>query len=196
LRAAIKIFLVIAGLFVSAPAVGQTVDEETRETKPLRVTIRPLPKFRFGDVFSYGSETAAPRVEELFVCPPGTLFTCEIFRAEPLEKGDPFTIRLNRVVAAYVYEKSKGGFGRPDTGFLMGGRYYGLPRYVILAQLGIDPDLEPLWPFPRSTGMYGNLWDVDTLSLGDRIGGPIMLARRGPSQIELLGGKRKHFSGN
>jgi len=196
-KAFITIIQVLASLLLAAPALGQTADEEVEETKPLRVMIQPLPKFRFGDFFSYGADQPVPKVEELFLCPPGTLFACEVFRPDPLEKGDPFTIRLNRVVAAYVYEKSRDSFGRPDTGLLMGKRYYGLPRYMILAQLGIDPDLKPLTTFPRPTGaMYGGLWFADTLNLGDRNAGPIMLTRGGPSQIELLGGKRKHFSGS
>jgi len=189
----LQIILTLLAISLAFPAMA----DEEEAANPIRVTIQPLPKFRFGDFFSYGADQPAPRVEELFLCPPGTLFACEVFRPDPLEQGDPFTIRLNRVVAAYVYEKSRDTFGRPDIGLLMGKRYYGLPRYVILAQLGIDPDLKPLTTFPRPTGaMYGGLWFADTLNLGDRIAGPIMLTRGGPSQIELLGGKRKHFSGS
>ena len=186
MRVLFKIFVVLFTLLIAAPAAAQEAEEGEKST-PLRVTIRPMPKFRFGDFFSYGSVEPAPRVEEMFLCPPGTLLGCEIFQPFPLEQGDPFTIRLNRVVAAYVYEKSRDDFGRPDTGLIMGKRYYGLPRYVILASLGIDPDLKPLTTFPRPTGeMYSSLWFEDTLSLADRMAGPIMLTRGGDTQIKRL----------
>ena len=65
----------------------------------------------------------------------------------------------------------------------MGKRHYGLPDYVIMASLGIDPGL---WEEGGlNDGIYGSLYHADTMSIGDRIGGPIILTRYIP-QIERL----------
>ncbi len=53
----------------------------------------------------------------------------------------------------------------------------------ILASLGINPKLPEEGGL--NDGIYGSLYHADTLSLGDRIGGPIILTRFKP-QIERL----------
>jgi len=185
-NSALKTFLAFLMALAVTPAVAQDVDEGAEST-PLRVTIRPMPQFRYGDFFSYGQNDPAPRLEQLFLCSPDALFDCEEFLDLPAIQGDAFTFRLNRVVARAVYEKHKDDFGRPDLGLIMGKRYYGQPRYVILASFGIDPNLpEPLWKMNGITrGLYGDLEQEDSWSLGDRIGGPIILARY-KSQIDRL----------
>ena len=182
----LKVFLMLMMASFATPVFAQEADEEVEST-PLRVTIRPMPKFRYGDFFSYGQSDPAPKLEELFLCPPDARFECEALLEQAQAEGDQFALRLNRVVSSFVYEKHKDDFGRPDLGLIMGGRYYGLPRYVILASFGIDPKLpEELWKMNGTAqGLYGDLEQQNMYSIGDRIGGPIILIRN-MSQIDRL----------
>lgn len=178
-------------VFVSAPALGQTADQGdgVEDSGPLKITIyRNYEKF--DGVFTEGSGIDAPRIEG-DPCPREQVLTCDVSRY--FSGGED---RIRNIIADFAYEQRLRWHQKPDLGMLMGRTYVGLKDYIILAKLGIDPNLDPLWPWPRSTGMYGSLWDADTTDIGDRMAGPIMLVRRGPSQIEILGGSRKHFSGN
>ena len=86
-------------------------------------------------------------------------------------------------VAELAFEHYKKAGSKPNLGLMMGGDYYGLPRYVILASLGIDPGLPEQGAL--NDGIYGSLYYANPASIGDRIGGPIILTR-GTSQIDRL----------
>lgn len=187
-RALLIFLLVLFGL----PTVAQQDQGENKAepSEPLKITIRPEYQ-TFEGIFSEGPAKDAPRIETLGPCPREQILSCDItgrFRGG----GN----KILNLIAGYAYEKHQLDWRGPSLGLLMGGRYARLHDYKILALMGVDPGLEPLWPFPQPDGrMYGSLWFADTLSLADRMAGPIVLIKGGPSQIEQLGGDRKHFSG-
>lgn len=172
---------------VGGPAWAQ---EEGGDGEPLKITIRPeYPKFE--GTFTQGEGLNAPRIETFGVCPKEQILSCDI-TSRFWGEGN----KTSEVIAALAYEKQKAEWRAPSLALLMGRRYTGMPDYLIFASLGIDPGLKPLTPWPQPDGlMYGSLWFADTLSLADRMAGPIMLTKGGPTQTELLNGDRRIFSG-
>ena len=187
----LAIIVYSASLF---PASVWAQGEEEEAHEPLRVLITPLPKNRFDGNFS--SAIPAPRLQQRFTCPFYDELVCDVTAGFPSLRDDgrlDYVIR--GVVANLVYEIQKENFGSPNLGLVMGKRYYGLPDYVIMASLGIDPKLhEEAWFTGEgpTNGIYGGLGLSDTLSLGDRMAGPIILTRFKP-QIERLFPKRRGF---
>ncbi len=177
-------------IFLALSASSRALAEEGGDD-PLRITIRP--SYETPDKDSIlGESWNGPTIENLGPCPLDQILPCDVTDRFWGEKD-----KIKSIIAGYAYERSKLDWQGPSLGLLMGGRYARLPDYKIMAMMGVDPGLDPLWPFPQAAGaMYGSLWFADTFNLGDRIAGPIMLTRGGPTQIELLGGERKHFSGN
>jgi len=183
-------FLIITAIvfnFLSAPIAAQEEEEEASE--PLQVLITPYPKDRFDGTFDPGSGVSAPRVNQRFTCPFYDELVCDVTAGFPSLRDEGRIDNVVRgVVANLVYEIQRENHDSPDLGLIMGKNYHGLPDYVIMASLGIDPKLhEDAWFTGEgpNDGIYGGLWLADTLSLGDRMGGPIILTRFMP-QIDRL----------
>lgn len=183
--------LIILYLFgFGASAMAQEKASGAEDEDPLKITIRPDYQIFDGN-FIGGEGIFAPRIETLGVCPREQILSCDITSRFWGEVN-----KTSEVIAAYAYEKQKAEWRSPSLALLMGRRYAGTPDYLILASFGIDPGLKPLNPWPQPDGrMYGSLWFADTLSLADRMAGPIMLTKGGPTQTELLNGDRRIFSG-
>lgn len=179
---------VIVFLFGATPALGQTATETENEGEdgaPLKITIRPIYD-KFDGTFEGGNARDAARIENSAGCPRDQILSCDI-TGKFWNKGD----KISATVAAFAYEKAQENWAGPSLGMLMGGRYVKLPDYLVLASMGIDPGLDPLDPYPQPTGaMYGSLWFADTLNLGDRMAGPIMLARNSKNWVKRYNGKR------
>lgn len=172
--------------FGQALAQDENTEEQAgEENTPLSITIRP-DYDKFDGTFNDGTARDASRIENRTGCPRDQILSCDI-TGKFWNKSD----KINATVAAFAYEKSQEDWDGPSLGMLMGGRYAKLPDYLVLASLGIDPGLDPLDPYPQVTGqMYGSLWFADTMNLGDRMAGPIMLARNSKNWVKRYNGKR------
>lgn len=173
---------------LNSPALGQTAAENEKEggeDAPLKITIRPSYD-KFDGTFYDGNARDAARIENSAGCPRDQILSCDI-TGRFWDKGD----KINATVAAFAYEKNQEDWDGPGLGMLMGGRYAKLPDYLVLASLGIDPGLDPLDPYPLATGqMYGSLWFADTMNLGDRMAGPVMLAKNSKNWVKRYNGNR------
>lgn len=172
-------------VFFTVPALAAEQDETATGHQPLQVTIRPNPRIRFDGHFGDRARVGLPRLRQTYHCPDWSLYTCDILTRLEQVNTDSFTVNLKATVAELAYETYKEDGAKPDLGLMMGRRYYGLPRYVILAQLGIDPGLPEEGAL--NDGIYGSLYYANPASIGDRIGRPIILTL-GKSQIERLAG--------
>lgn len=160
-------------------------EEEKQEDAPLRITIKPVYD-KFDGTFSDGSAQNAPRIETSNGCPRDQILSCNI-TGRFWKKSD----QINSTVALAAYEKAQEDWNGAELGTIIGGRFANLPDYLVLASFGVDPGLDPLDPFPQATGqMYGSLWFADTMSLGDRMGGPVMLAKNSKNWIKRYNGNR------
>lgn len=171
--------------FFTFPALSAEEDEAVSERQPLRVTIRPNPRVGFDGHFSDGTGVDLARFQQTYHCPDWSLYTCDILTRLGQVNTDSFTVNLKTTVAELAYRNYRETFNSSDLGLMMGQRYAGLPRYVILAQLGIDPGLPEEGAL--NDGIYGSLYHANPASIGDRIGRPIILTL-GKPQIERLAG--------
>ncbi len=175
-------------LLSASQALAQNSDSEDQveeEEAPLSITIRPEYD-KFDGTFSDGSAQNAARIENSHGCSKDQILSCDI-TGRFWKKGD----QINLTVAAAAYEKSQKDWNGADLGTIIGGRFATLPDYLVLASFGLDPGLDPLDPYPQATGqMYGSLWFADTMNLGDRMAGPVMLAKNSKNWIKRYNGNR------
>lgn len=176
-------------LFWPATIQAQRNDSEEKggdeKNGPLKITIRPSYD-KFDGTFSDGNARNAPRIENAAGCPRNQILSCDI-TGKFWNKGDQITT----TIADVAYEKGQEKWGSPELRLVMGGRYAKLPDYLVLASMGIDPGLEPLDPYPQATGqMYGSLWFADTMNLGDRMAGPVMMAKNSKNWVKRYNGNR------
>jgi len=180
--------LIFAFLLGMPAALGQTANEtekEGEEDGPLKITIRPTYD-KFDGTFKDGTARQAPRIVNLAGCPRDQILSCDI-TGKFWNKGD----KIKATVAAFAYEKAQEDWDGPGLGMLMGGRFAKLPDYLVLASMGIDPGLDPLDPYPQATGqLYGSLWCANTTDIGDRMAGPVMLAKNAKNWIKRYNRKR------
>lgn len=179
-------FLIFFALLWAPPLYAQEEGEEENEGEPLSITIRPEYSDRFEGEFPEGDPANRNRIEQLNGCPKDQILSCDITSKFWGEHD-----KITEVVAGYAYELEQAKWEKPDLGLVMGGRYAGLPDYLIKASFGIDPGIKPLDPFPQPNGqMYGSLWFADTTDIGDRMAGPVMLAKDSKNWITRYNQKR------
>lgn len=186
-----KIYLgILVSIILFWPATIQAQSNDSKErggdekNAPLKITIRPAYD-KFDGTFNDGNAEEAARIENSANCPRDQILSCDI-TGKFWNKGDQITT----TIADVAYEKGQEKWASPELRLVMGGRYAKLPDYLILASMGIDPGLDPPDPYPQATGqMYGSLWFADTLNLGDRMGGPVMLARNSKNWVKRYNGK-------
>lgn len=184
LRILILSSLLISGLFATPVYAKEETTDEKETHEPLRVLITPMSKDRFDGTFQSGAAVSAPRLNHRYTCPFYDELVCDVTAGfSSLQDKWRIDNVVRSVVANLVHQIQREHYNNPNLGLVMGKKYYGLPDYVIMASLGINPGL---WEEGGlNDGIYGSLYHADHFSLADRIGGPIILAQ-GVPQIERL----------